>query len=199
MYSCHSHYEVMQICNLDFRLCFLTFLPSSCLEICPIEKAKQRRVRHQDYQLSWLSMFLCDFSQACFGLLNTTHPCCKSFAICIRSCKIWLLIISLLARFRVKFWGGTTLFCARPLSAFPSKHVSKLCLTYYFVASLAQIIAPGVHSSETQIISHIQLLSPPTVNWRANRPFWAFSRPSLSLKAVFLKFPLRSLSPEVLS
>ena len=35
---------------------------------------------------------------------------------------------------------------------FQVKQVSKLRLTYDFVASLAQIVAPGGHSSETQMI-----------------------------------------------
>ena len=49
----------------------------------------------------------------------------------------------------------------------PEKHVSKLCLTYDFVASLAQMVAPGVCPYETQTF-HIKLHSAPTASWRAN-------------------------------
>ena len=124
-------------------------------------------------------MFLHDFSHACFGAIEHHTPMLQGF------CHLHTVLQDLTidhihaGKIQCEALGWNYPFSALVLALhFQIIHVSKLRLTYDFVASLAQAAAPGVHSSETQRIpSHPASLSTNGKLARNMEGFRAICRP----------------------
>ena len=158
--------------NLDFCLCFLTFSP---LVLKPNLGRRQESVEMYIKVTSFLDLpSSCEtFHTLSLRLLLTTCPCCRAFAISTLSYKIYPLLC--VDHIHSGENSGLRFGVELPFSSlvlvlhFPGRHVSKLRLSYDFVASLTRIIALGLRPSETKTTRrHIKPHSAPMANWRAN-------------------------------